>query len=169
MAAPLFPANAHRHDPYRTFKFQVLIDGQPVAGLKKMGALKKTTEAVDWRTGGDPTHVRKLPGGTKYESIVLEQGLTHDPVFEKWANLVNNIDGDAGMSLVNFRKDIIINVLNLQGTVAISYQVRRAWVSEYQALPDFDAGTTNSVGIQTIKLEHEGWERDEAAAEPAES
>jgi len=169
MAAPLFPANAHRHDPYRTFKFQVLIDGQPVAGLKKMGALKKTTEAVDWRTGGDPTHVRKLPGGTKFEAITLEQGLTHDPVFEQWANLVNNIDGDAAMSLVNFRKDIVINVLNLQGTVAISYQVKRAWVSEYQALPDFDAGTTNTVGIQTIKLEHEGWDRDEAAAEPAES
>jgi len=169
MAAPLFPANAHRHDPYRTFKFQVLIDGQPVAGLKKMTALKKTTEAVDWRTGGDPTHVRKLPGGTKYEAITLEQGLTHDPVFEQWANLVNNIDGDAGMSLLNFRKDIVINVLNLQGAVAISYQVKRAWVSEYQALPDFDAGTTNTVGIQTIKLEHEGWDRDEAVAEPAES
>jgi len=169
MAAPLFPANAHRHDPYRTFKFQVLIDGQPVAGLKKMTALKKTTEAVDWRTGGDPTHVRKLPGGTKYEAITLEQGLTHDPVFEKWANLVNNIDGDSAMSLVNFRKDIVINVLNLQGTVAMSYQVKRAWVSEYQALPDFDAGTTNSVGIQTIKLEHEGWDRDEAVTEPGET
>lgn len=169
MPAPLFPANAHRHDPYRTFKFQVLIDGKPVAGLKKMTALKKTTEAVDWRTGGDPTHVRKLPGGTKYEAITLEQGLTHDPVFEQWANLVNNIDGDAAMSLVNFRKDIVINVLNLQGTVAISYQVKRAWVSEYQALPDFDAGTTNTVGIQTIKLEHEGWQRDEATSEPTES
>jgi phage tail-like protein len=169
MAAPLFPANAHRHDPYRTFKFQVLIDGQPVAGLKKMSALKKTTEAVDWRTGGDPTHVRKLPGGTKYEAVTLEQGLTHDPVFEQWANLVNNIDGDAAMSLKNFRKDIVINVLNLQGTVAISYQVKRAWVSEYQALPDFDAGTTNAVGIQTIKLEHEGWDRDEATSEPTES
>ena len=169
MPAPLFPANAHRHDPYRTFKFQVLIDGQPVAGLKKMGALKKTTEAVDWRTGGDPTHVRKLPGGTKYEAITLEQGLTHDPVFEQWANLVNNIDGDAAMSLVKFRKDIVINVLNLQGQVVISYQVRRAWVSEYQALPDFDAGTTNTIGIQSIKLEHEGWDRDEAVAEPAES
>lgn len=159
MAAPLFPANTHRHDPYRTFKFQVLIDAKPVAGLRKMGALKKTTEAVDWRTGGDPTHVRKLPGGTKYEAITLEQGLTHDPVFEDWANLVNNIDGDAAMSLVNFRKDIVINVLNLQGKVAISYQIKRAWVSEYQALPEFDAGTTNTVGIQTIKLEHEGWER----------
>ena len=169
MAAPLFPANAHRHDPYRTFKFQVLIDAQPVAGLKKMTALKKTTEAVDWRTGGDPTHVRKLPGGTKYEAITLEQGLTHDPVFEEWANLVNNIDGEAAMSLLNFRKDIVINVLNLQGTVAISYQIKRAWVSEYQALPDFDSGTTNTIGIQTIKLEHEGWDRDEAVAEPAES
>ena len=169
MAAPLFPANAHRHDPYRTFKFQVLIDSQPVAGLKKMSALKKTTEAVDWRTGGDPTHVRKLPGGTKYEAITLEQGLTHDPVFEQWANLVNNIDGDAAMSLKNFRKDIVINVLNLQGTVAITYQVKRAWVSEFQALPDFDAGTTNAVGIQSIKLEHEGWDRDEATSEPTET
>lgn len=169
MAAPMFPANAHRHDPYRTFKFQVLVDGQPVAGLRKMGALKKTTEAVDWRTGGDPTHVRKLPGGTKYEAIQLEQGLTHDPIFEQWANLVNNIDGDAAMSLVNFRKDIVINVMNLQGAVAMSYQVKRAWVSEYQALPEFDAGTTNTVGIQTIKLEHEGWERDESTSEPSES
>ena len=169
MPAPQFPANAHRHDPYRTFKFQVLIDGQPVAGLKKMSALKKTTEAVDWRTGGDPTHVRKLPGGTKYEAITLEQGLTHDPVFENWANLVNNIDGDTAMSLVNFRKELIINVLNLQGQVAISYKVHRAWVSEYQALPDFDAGTTNAVGIQTIKLEHEGWDRDDTVSEPTES
>ncbi len=169
MAAPLFPANTHRHDPYRTFKFQVLIDGKAVAGLKKMGALKKTTEAVDWRSGGDPTHVRKLPGGTKYEAITLEQGLTHDPVFEDWANLVNNIDGDEAMSLVKFRKTITINVMNLQGKPAISYILHQAWVSEYQALPDFDAGTTNAVGIQTIKLEHEGWDRDEAVAEPTES
>lgn len=169
MAAPLFPVNAHRHDPYRTFKFQVLIDGQPVAGLKKMGALKKSTEVVDWRTSGDPSHVRKLPGGTKYDPISLEQGLTHDPVFENWANLVNSIEGDSAMSLRNFRKDIVINVLNLQGTVAMSYKVYRAWVSEYQALPDFDAGSTNTIGIQTLKLEHEGWERDKAVVEPSET
>lgn len=169
MAAPLFPVNAHRHDPYRTFKFQVLIDGKPVAGLRKMTALKKTTEVVPWRTAGDPTHERKLPGATKYEPITLEQGLTHDPVFEQWAKLVNNIQGDAGMSLKNFRKDIVVNVLNLQGKVAISYKVYRAWVSEYQALPDLDAGTTNAVGIQHIKLEHEGWERDLGVSEPTES
>ena len=169
MAAPMFPVNAHRHDPYRTFKFQVLIDGKPVAGLRKMTGLKKTTEVAAWRTAGDPTHERRLPGGTKYEPITLEQGLTHDPVFETWAGLVNNIKGDRAMSLKNFRKDIVLNVMNLQGQVVISYNVHRAWVAEYHALPDFDAGTTNVVGIQSIKLEHEGWERDTAVAEPTET
>ena len=169
MAAPLFPVNAHRHDPYRTFKFQVLLEGKPVAGLRKMSALKKTTEAIGWRNAGDPTHERRLPGATKYEAVTLEQGLTHDPVFEKWANLVNNIQGDAAMSLKTFRKDIVINVLNLQGKVAMSYKLFRAWVSEYQALPGLDAGTTNAVGIQTVKLEHEGWERDVSVPEPAET
>ncbi|MDF2177346.1 phage tail protein [Aliiglaciecola sp. CAU 1673] len=169
MAAPLFPANAHRSDPYRTFMFQVVIDGQPVAGLKKMSVLKKSTEAVKWRSAGDPAHERVMPGGTSYEAVTLEQGLTHDPVFENWANLVNNIQGNAAMSLVNYRKDIVLNVLNLQGTIAMSYKLYRAWVSEYQALPDFDAATMNTVGIQTITLQHEGWERDTAVSEPTES
>ncbi len=169
MAAPMFPVNAHRHDPYRTFKFQILIDGKPVAGLKKMGALKRKTEAIKWRAAGDPSKERILPGGTSYEPITLEQGLSHDPVFENWANLVNNIEGDAAMSLKNFRKDIVINVLNLQGQVAISYKVFRAWVSEYQAVPEMDAATMNAVGIQTLTLQHEGWQRDTAVNEPTES
>ncbi|MCO5977332.1 MULTISPECIES: phage tail protein [Ideonella] len=169
MAAPMFPVNAHRHDPYRTFKFQILIDGKPVAGLKKMGALKRKTEAIKWRTAGDPSKERILPGGTSYEPVTLEQGLSHDPVFEGWANLVNNVEGDAAMSLKNFRKDIVINVLNLQGQVALSYKLFRAWVSEYQALPELDAGAMNTVGIQTLTLQHEGWQRDTAVAEPVES
>jgi len=169
MAAPLFPVNTHRHDPYRTFKFQVLVDGQLVAGLKKMGALKKKTESVKWRSAGDPSHERILPGGTSYEPIVLEQGLTHDPVFESWANLVNNVEGDAGMSLKNFRKDIVVNVLNLQGKVALSYKIFRAWVSDFQALPDLDAGQMNAVGIQTMTLQHEGWQRDTSVQEPSET
>jgi len=169
MAAPTFAVNAHRFDPYRTFKFQCIIDGQPVAGLQKMGALKKKVSEVKWRSAGDPSHQRVMPGGTEYEAITLEQGLTHDPVFENWANMVNNIQGDAAVSLVNYRKDIIINVLNLQGQVAISYRLYRAWVSEYQALPELDANSMNAVGIQTITLQHEGWERDTAVSEPSES
>lgn len=169
MPAPLFPASAQRYDPYRTFKFQVVIDGQTVAGLSKMSALKKSTEVVDWRYAGDPSHVRKLPGGSKYEPITLEAGLTHDPQFLELANRVNNIDGDAAMSLLNFRTNVVINVLNLQGVVAISYKVIKAWVSEFQALPDFDANSTNTVGIQTLKLEHEGWQMDASVSEPKET
>lgn len=169
MAAPMFPANEHRHDPYRTFKFQVSIGGQTVAGLKKMGALKKKTEAVKWRTAGDPSHERVLPGGTSYEPVTLEQGLTHDPIFSEWANLVNNIEGDSGMSLKEYRKEVIITVFNLQGTPAMQYKLKRAWVSDFQALPDFDAGSMNTVGIQTITIQHEGWEQDPGVAEPTES
>jgi len=165
----MFSVNAHRHDPYRVFKFQVLIAGQPVAGLKKMSALKKKTEAVKWRAAGDPSHERIMPGGTSYEPVTLEQGLTHDTNFESWANLVNSLEGDAASSLKDYRKDIVINVLNLQGNVALSYKLRRAWVSEYQAVPDLDASTMNAVGIQSITLQHEGFERDPAVAEPAET
>lgn len=169
MAAPMFTVNAHRHDPYRTFKFQILIDGKPVAGLRKMTALKKKTEPVKWRSAGDPSHERVMPGGSSFEPVTLEQGLTHDPVFEDWAALVNSIQGDAAMSLKNFRKDIVINLLNLQGQVAISYKLYRAWVSDYQAMPDLDAGSMNAVGIQSITLQHEGWERDTSVAEPTEA
>lgn len=170
MPAPMFPANAHRYDPYRTFKFQVVIAGRTVAGLSKMGALKRTTEAVKWRAAGDVSYQRVIPGGSSFEAVAFEQGLSHDPVFEEWANAVNNVrDGDAGMSLVNYRRDVIINVMNLQGVPSISYQLRRAWVSEFQALPEFDANNMNTVGIQMITVQHEGFVRDEAVAEPAEA
>ena len=120
MPPPLFTVNTHRFDPYRPFNFQLILDGRSVAGLSKIGALKKTTEVVKWRSAGDPTHQRVMPGGTSYEAVTLEQGLTHDPVFEQWANLVNNIQGNAAMSLKNYRKEVIVNVLNLQGSVALS-------------------------------------------------
>ena len=170
MPAPMFPANAHRYDPYRTFKFQVVIGGQTVAGLSKMGALKRTTESVKWRSAGDPSHQRNMPGGSSFEAVALEQGLSHDPVFAEWANAVNNVsEGDAGMSLVNYRRDVVINVLNLQGIPAITYQLRRAWVSEFQALPEFDANNMNTVGIQMITIQHEGFVRDLGTAEPTET
>jgi phage tail-like protein len=169
MPAPTFSVNAFEFDPYRTFKFQVLIDGRVVAALKKMTALKRKTEAIKWRAAGDPSHERIVPGGTSFEPVTLEQGLTHDPVFENWANLVSNLEGDGAISLANFRKDIVINVLNLQGNVALSYHLRRAWVSDFQALPDLDAATMNAIAIQSVTLQHEGWSRDTAVAEPVET
>lgn len=163
-----FTVNTHRFDPYRNFKFRIKWDNEYVAGLNKCSALKRTTEMVEWREAGDPSHGRKLPGKTSYDAITLEQGVTHDTRFEEWANLVNNFQGDAAMSLRNFRKNVTIEVCNLQGSVVMAYNVHRCWVSEYQALPELDAAG-NAVMIRTIKLENEGWERDSAVAEPLES
>ena len=164
----LFSVNSERFDPYRNFKFKIKWDATYVAGLSKCSALKKTTEVTDWREGGDPSSSRKLPGKTSYDAITLDAGVTHDTSFEEWANLVNNFQADAEMSLKEFRKDIIIDVFNLQGNKALSYNVYRCWVSEYQALPELDA-SGNAVMIQTIKLENEGWERDTSVTEPTET
>ena len=164
-----FSVNATRFDPYKNFKFRVKWDGRYVAGISKVGALKKTTEVVKHRNGGDPSSSRKSPGRTEYESITLERGVTHDVDFEQWANKVWNFGSGLGAetSLKDFRKDIIIEVYNEAGQLAISYNVFRCWVSEYQALPDLDANA-NAVAIQHLKLENEGFERDEAVAEPQE-
>ncbi len=165
---PQFSVNTQRFDPYRNFKFKVKWDNQYVAGLSKCSALTKTTEALDWREGGDPSTSHRIPGKTSYEAITLESGVTHDTTFEDWANLMNNFQGDADMSLKNFRKDITIDVFNMQGIKVISYNVYGCWVSEYQALPELDANG-NAVMIQTLKLENEGWERDTSVTEPTET
>ncbi|NEO43238.1 MAG: phage tail protein [Moorea sp. SIO4A3] len=164
-----FSVNADRFDPYKNFKFRVKWDGNYVAGVSKVGALSRTTEVIEHRTGGDPSSSRLSPGQTKYEAITLERGVTHDPAFEQWANKVWNYGSGLGseVSLKDFRKDLIIEVMNEAGQVAIAYKVYRCWVSEFQALPDLDA-SGNEVAIQSIQLQNEGWERDYAVGEPAE-
>ena len=164
-----FSVNATRFDPYKNFKFRLKWDGRYVAGISKAGALKRTTEAVEHREGGDPSTSRKSPGRTKFDAITLDRGLTHDLEFEKWAQKVWSIGAGLGaeVSLKDFRKDIILEVYNEAGQLAIAYKIFRCWVSEYQALPDLDANA-NAVAIEHIKLENEGWERDVAVVEPSE-
>ena len=164
-----FSVNAERFDPYKNFKFRVKWDGRYVAGVSKVGALKRTTDVVDHRLRGDPSMVRKSPAQTKYEAVTLERGVTHDPEFEKWANKVWNFNSGLGneVSLADFRKNLTIEFYNEAGQLAISYNVFRCWVSEFQALPELDA-SGNAVAIQTLKLENEGWERDYSVTEPTE-
>jgi phage tail-like protein len=164
-----FSVNAQRFDPYKNFKFRVKWDGRYVAGISKVSALKRSTEVVEHREGGDPSSSRKSPGRTKFEAITLERGVTHDTEFEKWANKVWNFGSGLGaeVSLKDFRKDLIIELYNETGQLVIAYKVFRAWVSEFQSLPDLDANA-NAVAIQHIKLENEGWERDLDVVEPSE-
>jgi len=161
-----------RFDPYKNFKFRVKFGDSPnfVAGISKVGGLKRTTEVVKHREGGDPSSSRKSPGRTEYDAISLERGVTHDKDFEQWANKVWNFGSGLGseVSLKDFRKNIRIEVYNEAGQLAIAYNVFRCWVSEFQALPDLDANA-NAVAIQHIKLENEGWERDYSVTEPTET
>ena len=164
-----FSVNATRFDPYKNFKFRVKWDGRYVAGVSKVSAMKRTTEVVKHREGGDPSINRKSPGRTEFEAITLERGVTHDTEFEKWANKVWNYGAGPGgeVSLKDFRKDLIIELYNEAGQLAVAYKVFRCWVSEFQALPDLDANA-NAVAISRLKLENEGWERDVEVGEPSE-
>jgi phage tail-like protein len=164
-----FTVKPTRVDPYKNFKFRVKWDGKYVAGVSKISALRRSTEVVEHREGGDPSTSHKSPGRTKYEAITLERGVTHDPAFEQWAGKVWHLGAASGaeVSLKDFRKDIVIEVFNEAGQVVLAYKVYRCWVSEYQALPDLDANS-DAVMLEMIRLENEGFERDHSVAEPQE-
>jgi len=164
-----FSVNPQRFDPYKNFKFRVKWDGKYVLGVSKVGGLKRTTEVVKHREGGDQSSSRKSPGRTEYEALTLERGVTQDTEFEKWANKVWDYGAGLGaeVSLADFRKDILLELYNEAGQLVLSYHIFRCWVSEFQEMPDLDSNA-NAVAIQHIKLENEGWERDMSVVEPAE-
>jgi len=164
----MFTINTHRFDPYKNFKFRVKWDGKYVPGISKISSLTRMTETVINREGGDPSNFRLSPGTTKYEPIVLERGLSHDTTFEDWANIVFNVHGDSSISLKNYKKDIVIELLNLQGMKVMAFIVYRCWVSDYQPLPELDAND-KCIAIEKIVLQHEGWERDTSIGEPQET
>jgi phage tail-like protein len=163
---PGFPVNVHRVDPYKGFKFRVRWDGRYVFGVNRIGALRRTTDVVTYREGGDPSTEHKAPGQTHFDPITLERGLSHDTEFERWANAVWRPTVPEA-ALRSFRKDISIDFFNEAGQLVLRYLVHRCWVSEYVALPALDA-STSLVAIERITLQHEGWERDLAVVEPQE-
>jgi phage tail-like protein len=164
-----FTVNPKRFDPYKNFKFRVKWDGRPVAGVSKVSGLRRTTEVIRHREGGDPSTTRKSPGLTEFAPITLERGVTHDPEFENWANKVWSLGANLGaeVSLKDFRKDIVLELYNEAGQVVLAYKIYRCWVSEYEILTDLDANA-NAVAIEHITLENEGWERDHSVKEPIE-
>jgi phage tail-like protein len=168
MAKP-FPINELRYDPYKNFKFVLFFEGSPdpVAAVSKISPLKRTTEVVSHRDGGDVSSPRMSPGSSKYEAITFERGVTLDPAFEEWANLVHQFEGTDGISLLNYKRELVIEVRNLQAIPVKKYKVHRAWVSEYTALPELDANA-NATMIESVVVQNEGWERDEELQVPPE-
>ena len=164
-----FTVNTDRFDPYKQFKFRVKWDGQYVAGIDRVSGLRRRTEVVVHREGGDPNIQRRSPGQTSYDPIVLERGRTHDTQFESWANKVWNFGSGLGseVSLKDFRKDIISELFNEAGQLVMAFKIYRCWPSEYVALVELDANDT-CVAIESLTLQHEGWERDYEVSEPTE-
>lgn len=164
-----FTVNTHRYDPYKNFKFRVKDEnGNTVLGVSKVGALRRTTEVVSHREGGEDSYSHNSPGRTKYEAITLERGITHDTKFAEWAESVHAYGGDALMDLVNYKRELTLEVANERGQVALRYFLHGCWVSEYTSVPELDANA-NAVAIEMLKLEIEGWERDPGTTEPDES
>lgn len=163
-----FVKNAHRKDPYKNYKFRLVWDGKPVLGVAKCGALKRTTSVVNHRSGGDNGSETKSPGRTQYDGLTLERGITHDLEFEAWANLVHPYSGDVAMDLVNYKKELTLEVMNEKGLVALRYFLHDCWVSEFTAVPALDANA-NAIAVEMIKIELEGWERDVDTKEPDEA
>jgi phage tail-like protein len=159
-----FAVNIRRVDPYKSFKFRVRWDGNVVAGVSKVSALKRSTEVVSHREGNDLSTPHHSPASSKFEAITLERGITFAPEFEEWAAKTYSTEGDGGVSLAGLRKDITIEMLNLQGTVVRAYNVFRCWVSEYTALPELDANG-NAIAFESIVLQNEGFERIDVAEE----
>jgi phage tail-like protein len=149
-------------DPLENFKFRVMWDGRYIAGVSKVSALRRLTEVMQRRSGGEPSVMHESPGHTTYEAITLERGITNDTAFEQWANLVN---APGGPGVINFRKDIILDMFDEAGRKVLSYKIYHCWISEYQAVPDLDANA-NAVAVEHIKLENEGWERDTSVVWP---
>jgi phage tail-like protein len=166
----IFPVNTSRFDPYKSYRFLVFF-GQsttPVAAVSKVSALKRSSDVIEYKEGGNNIILKGL-GRTKYEPITLERGITQDADFIAWADTAQKLDqGHPTTSLANLRREIRIQLLNEEGQPVHGYIVHRCWVSEFQALPDLDAGAT-AVAVEHIKLENEGWEVDPTITEPTET
>jgi phage tail-like protein len=165
-----FSVNVTRFDPYKSYRFLVYfgISTTAVAGVSKVSSLKRSSDVIEYKAGGDLV-IRKGLGRTKYDPITLERGITHDTDFKDWADQAQQMDqGDASASLKNLRRELRIALLNENGQPVHQYFVHRCWVSEFQALGDLDAGTS-AIAIEHIKIENEGWEHDPSVTEPTET
>ncbi len=165
-----FPTNPARFDPYKNFNFRVKWDGKYIPAIVRVSGLLRTTEVLVSRESGDPSNSRKSTGLTGFEPITIERGLTDDPSFESWANLVWQFGAGFGVesSLNEFRKNISIELYNEAGQMVRAYRVYRCWPSEYQAMAPLDANVA-AVLIERITLQNEGWERDTSVVPPAQT
>jgi phage tail-like protein len=130
-----------------------------VAGVSKVARLHRASGVMNHREGFAESAPRRPPDRTEYEAVTLEHGVTYDSDFAKWAGKVWTSGVDSQGPPEDLRKDILIDVYDEAGQLALSCKVFHCWVSDFQGLPDLDANASG-VAIQRLTLEEEGWECD---------
>ena len=140
-----------RDDPFRNFRFRVEIDGVAEAHFSEVAIGETTTEPIDYREGTEPTHVRKLPGLTKFGNITLKRGVTDSQVIYQWHKDI--LDGKIGEK----RKTITIIVIDEAGSDKARFVISEAWPTKYD--PSDLNGKGNEVFIELLELVNEGIER----------
>jgi len=152
--------SSRRIDPYKNYsirlKWKVGDKWRTVLGASKVSGLKRTTEVVKQRSGGENNRDHKTPTRTSYEGITLEQAITTDTEFEKWINTVYPLE-DIEKNLAHSRRNLRLEVWNEQQKLVLRYRLYGCWVSKYD-IPEIDANA-NAIAIESIKIETEGWDR----------
>ena len=141
---------ADRKDPLRNFRFRVEIDGIQHFGFSEVTGFDATVDPIDYREGTDPTHVRKLPGLTKYGNITLKWGVTDSKLLYDWhREIVEN--GNIQ------RKNMAIIVMDERGEPKARWEIAAAWPSKYDPT-DLNA-KGNEVSIEMLEICNEGVKR----------
>jgi phage tail-like protein len=134
-------------DPYKSFRYRVSLDGRYVAGFTVMKPLPPSAEPHRPNSPSTP----QAPQRTKWDSVTLSRGVTHDDAFEQWA--ASTRGGQPGPA-----KDLIIDVFNEMGHKVTAYILTGCVVTQYQAAPDLDAGA-NAVSVTALELKFGGWKQ----------
>src|SRR3954466_9617539 len=143
-----------RIDPLRNFRYRLEIDSIAQAGFSEVMIAETTIDAVDYREGTDPPHVRKLSGLTKYGNITLKWGVTIGGTaldLFKW-----HADISSGQ-IKDKRKKVVIVVQDEAGGDAARFVVSGAWRVKYDR--SGKNGEGNEVLIELLDLANEGIER----------
>jgi phage tail-like protein len=157
---------AQRRDPYRNFNFRILFDGTEVAACRKMSALDATVNVVKFRAGNSLSTVDEaMPGRVEFPPVTFEGGVTDDLTFEAWARALVRHGHErqpTRQTEPNFRKDIEVLVLDVDGRPVRRYKLYHCFVSKFTQISDL-AADGNDVLIETLEITHEGFERLDVA------
>jgi phage tail-like protein len=140
-------ATGVRNDPYRSFNFQLLIDGVPLGAFSEASGLTAEGDSVDYREGTDmQSNVRKLVGLRKYPNITLKRGYTQDKSLWLWYTAIVNGTPD--------RRNVTIVLMNEAHLPVLRWHAENAWVNKIEG-PSFKA-SGNEIAMESVELVHEG-------------